>query len=106
MALSRASWVIRVSSRNQRRTRIPGGFQGQVSVTAGSTAITRWTVTWTLASGQAITQLWNGALSTSGTSVTVKNLSYNGSLAAGASTTFGFNGTGAATVPTVACSTA
>jgi endoglucanase len=83
-----------------------GGFQGQVSVTAGSTAITKWTATWTLASGQAITQLWSGALSTSGSAVTVGNLSYNGSLAAGASTTFGFNATGTASTPTVACSTA
>jgi endoglucanase len=83
-----------------------GGFQGQVSVTAGSAAITKWTVTWTLASGQAITQLWSGALSTSGSAVTVGNLSYNGSLAAGASTTFGFNATGTASTPTVACSTA
>jgi endoglucanase len=83
-----------------------GGFQGQVKVTAGSSAITRWTVTWTLAGGQAITQLWNGSLTTSGTGVNVKNLAYNGSLAAGAATTFGFNGSGAATTPEVTCSTA
>jgi endoglucanase len=83
-----------------------GGFQGEVKVTAGSAAITKWTVTWTMASGQAITQLWNGALTTSGTGVSVKNLSYNGSLAASASTTFGFNGSGTASNPQLACSTA
>jgi endoglucanase len=37
-----------------------GGFQGEVTVTAGNAAITSWTVTWTLASGQSIGQLWNG----------------------------------------------
>jgi len=83
-----------------------GGFQGQVSVTAGSTAITKWTVTWTLASGQSITQLWSGALTTSGTAVTVNSLSYNGSLAAKASTTFGFNATGTASTPSLTCSAA
>jgi len=75
-----------------------------VTVTAGASAITGWTVMWTLASGQSITQLWNGALTISGSAVTVKNMSYNGSLAAGATTTFGFNGSGAATAPTPACS--
>ena len=82
----------------------PGGFQGSVTVKAGTSAITSWTVTWTLASGQSITQLWSGALTTSGSNVTVKNLSYNGSLAAGATTTFGFNGAGTASTPTVSCS--
>ena len=43
-----------------------GGFQGQVTVTAGSAAISGWQVTWTLAGGQQITQAWNGTLSTSG----------------------------------------
>jgi len=57
-----------------------GGFQGLVTVTAGSSPLTSWTVTWSLAGGQSITQLWNGALSTSGSAVTVTNASYNGAL--------------------------
>ncbi|MFC7483162.1 cellulose binding domain-containing protein [Luedemannella flava] len=82
-----------------------GGFQGEVTVTAGSAAITGWTVTWTYANGQTITQLWNGTLTTSGSAVTVKNLSWNGSLAAGTSTTFGFlaNWNGTNSVPTLTC---
>ncbi|GIH14322.1 hypothetical protein Raf01_24940 [Rugosimonospora africana] len=80
-----------------------GGFQGEVTVKAGSSAINGWTVTWTLASGQGISQLWNGTLSTSGSAVTVKNVSYNGALGAGASTTFGFTGTGSASTPTPTC---
>jgi endoglucanase len=82
-----------------------GGFQGEVAVKAGSSAIASWTVSWTLASGQSISQLWNGALTTSGSTVTVKNLAYNGSLAAGASTTFGFQATGAVSTPTLSCGT-
>ncbi|MEV4414676.1 cellulose binding domain-containing protein [Catellatospora sp. NPDC049609] len=81
----------------------PGGFQGEVTVTAGASAINGWTVTWTLAGGQTITQLWNGALSTSGSAVTVRNLSWNGSLGARSSTTFGFTGTGSAAVSGLTC---
>jgi predicted esterase len=81
----------------------PGGFQGLVTVTAGSSPVNGWSVTWNLNSGQTITQLWSGNLTTSGSAVTVKNASYNGSLAAGASTTFGFTATGTASTPTLTC---
>jgi endoglucanase len=82
-----------------------GGFQGEVTVTAGSAAITSWAVRWTYANGQTISNLWNGTLTTSGSSVTVRNLSYNGSVAANASTTFGFNATSGATnpIPALTC---
>ena len=36
--------------------------------------------------------MWNASTTTSGSVTTASNLSYNGSLAASASTTFGFNG--------------
>ena len=81
----------------------PGGFQGEVIVTAGSSAITGWTVQWTLSSGQTITQVWSGTLSTSGSAVAIRNVSYNGSLAANASTTFGFLAGGTPSAPTLAC---
>jgi len=71
-----------------------GGFQASVSVTAGSAAINAWTVKWSFSGGQSITQLWNGALTQSGSSVTVKNLSYNGSIPAGGSQSFGFTANG------------
>jgi hypothetical protein len=79
-----------------------GGFQASVTVTAGSTAITGWAVKWTLPSGQAITNLWNGAESTSGQNVTVTNAAYNGAVPAASDTSFGFTGsdTGTATAPT------
>jgi endoglucanase len=84
----------------------PGGFQGEVTVKAGTSAITAWTVNWAFANGQTITQLWNGALTASGANITVGNLSYNGTLAANATTTFGFNGTWNNTtnaIPTLGC---
>ncbi|MFC8298739.1 cellulase family glycosylhydrolase [Micromonospora orduensis] len=82
-----------------------GGFQGEVRVTAGARAITGWTAGWTFANGQSVTQSWNVALTTSGTTVTARNVDYNGRLAAGASTSFGFIGgwTGTNAAPVVSC---
>jgi endo-1,4-beta-xylanase len=39
----------------------------------------------------------------SGSTVTVKNLSWNGSLAAGATTTFGFTANGSPSTPALTC---
>ncbi|GAA1746518.1 cellulose binding domain-containing protein [Luedemannella helvata] len=84
----------------------PGGFQGEVTVKAGPSAISRWTTSWTYASGQTITQSWSATLTSSGATVTASNAAWNGSLPAGATTTFGFIGTwnGTNSVPTVSCS--
>jgi mannan endo-1,4-beta-mannosidase len=83
----------------------PGGFQGEVRVTAGTSAITGWTATWTFANGQTVTQFWSAMVTSTGSSVTARNMSYNGSLAAATSTTFGFLGSwnGTNGVPTVSC---
>jgi endo-1,4-beta-xylanase len=73
------------------------GFIGEVTVrNAGGATLSGWTVRWTFAAGQTIGNLWNGELSTSGSSVTVRNAGYNGTIGAGASTTFGFQASGAA----------
>jgi hypothetical protein len=81
----------------------PGGFQGEVRVTnTATTATTGWTVTLTFPSGQTINQIWGGVLNPAG-STTVRNETYNGTLAPNASTTFGFLAAGAAAAPTVAC---
>jgi endo-1,4-beta-xylanase len=77
-----------------------GGFNGQVTVTAGSSAINGWTVKLTLASGQTISSLWNGTNTGTSGSISVTNASFNGALAAGASTTFGYTATGTASAPT------
>ena len=56
----------------------------------GSVATTAWTVGWTFGAGQVLSQTWNGTGTQSGASVAVKDAGYNGVLAPGASTTFGF----------------
>lgn len=66
-------------------------------MTAGGSAINGWTVRWTLSSGQTITQVWNGNLTGSTGTVTVTNASYNGTIGAGGSTTFGFLANGNST---------
>ena len=74
-----------------------------MTVTAGSSAISGWTVKWTWPSGQTITNGWNASLATSGSAVTATNLSYNGALGAGGNTTFGLQGNGSAATPTLTC---
>ncbi|BCJ48281.1 hypothetical protein GCM10010168_26410 [Actinoplanes ianthinogenes] len=83
----------------------PGGFQGEVKVTAGGTAISGWTVTWTYANGQTVANAWSATVTSSGATVTAKNAGYNGSLVAKGTTSFGFLGswTGTNSVPTPTC---
>jgi lysophospholipase L1-like esterase len=83
-----------------------GGFQGSVTVANSSAAAsTAWTATFTFANGQQVTQSWNTTLSQSGATVTAHNASYNGAMAPGASTSFGFlaGWTTANQVPAVTC---
>ena len=79
------------------------GFTANLNVTNnGTAAITGWTVTYTYAGNQTLANGWNGTWTQSGKTVTVTNLSYNGSLAAGASTSAGanFNYSGTNAAPT------
>jgi mannan endo-1,4-beta-mannosidase len=82
-----------------------GGFQGEVRVTAGGAAITGWTVTWTFGNGQTISSSWSAAVTPNGASITARNMSYNGSLGAGAGAAFGFIGSwnGTNSVPSTSC---
>jgi predicted carbohydrate-binding protein with CBM5 and CBM33 domain len=82
-------------------TQWSGGFQGQVTVTnTGTAAISGWKVSWTFGNGQTVSQFWNANLTQSGTGVTATNVSYNGSLAPGANTVFGFLGNSNSTTNT------
>ncbi|WFE28581.1 lytic polysaccharide monooxygenase [Solwaraspora sp. WMMD791] len=74
-----------------------GGFQAEVRVTAGAAGLTGWTVGWTNPTGQQVTQAWNAAVTSSGSSVTARNATYNGALGAGASTSFGLIGSATGT---------
>ena len=77
------------------------GFQVALSIgNTSTTAINGWTLSWTFANGQTVTQLWNGAETQSGPTVTVTNLNYNASIPAGSSyNDAGFTGTWSGTNP-------
>ncbi|MFB4280434.1 fibronectin type III domain-containing protein [Nonomuraea sp. MTCD27] len=60
----------------------------------GTSAITGWTVTFTLPAGHTLTGSWNGTTTVSGQTVTIRNTGHNGTLAPGAATTsVGFQAT-------------
>ncbi|MFE6100658.1 endo-1,4-beta-xylanase [Streptomyces laurentii] len=84
-----------------------GGYNGTVTITARGSAINGWSVPLTFRSGQTVSTVWNGTSTMSGTQMTVRNAPYNGSLGAGASTSFGFTvNSGDATPPAVGACTA
>ncbi|PZF84667.1 cellulose binding domain-containing protein, partial [Micromonospora endophytica] len=86
-----------------------GGFQAEVEImNHGSTPFNGWTATWTWPSGQQISQIWNATQNSSGSSVTVRNVSYNGNVGVNGSTTFGFlaSTNGSNSLPTVSCARA
>lgn len=74
------------------QTQWSGGYVIQpVTVTnTGTSAITGWTVTFTLPAGHTLVGSWNATLTVSGQTVTAKNAAYNGNLAPNAGTSFGF----------------
>ena len=68
-----------------------GGFQAEVKINnTGSSAISGWTLGWSFANGQTINQMWNATYTQSGASVSARNVSHNGTIAAGGSQSFGF----------------
>ena len=73
-----------------------GGSQLQLTVTnSGTTPLTGWTAGFMLAdTSETITSSWNATVSQSGQQVSAVNASYDGSVAAGESTTFGVVVTG------------
>jgi cellulose 1,4-beta-cellobiosidase len=71
-----------------------GGFGASISITNLGDPISSWTLKWTWPSGQTVSQGWSGSFSQSGSTETVTNLSYNGSIATGGTASgIGFNGT-------------
>ncbi|MEV8634019.1 glycosyl hydrolase family 18 protein [Streptosporangium sp. NPDC051023] len=68
------------------------GFQGNVTVKAGSSALTSWKVEFDLPAGKSIASAWDADMTKSGSHYTFANKSWNGALGAGASVSFGFTG--------------
>jgi hypothetical protein len=70
------------------------GYTANVTVgNTGSAPINGWTLGFTLPSGQSITSSWSATVTGTSGAITARNLSYNGSIPAGGSTSFGFQGT-------------
>ncbi|HZR48298.1 MAG TPA: cellulose binding domain-containing protein [Streptosporangiaceae bacterium] len=68
-----------------------GGYQLQLTVKdTGTAALTGWSAAFMFGdTAESVTNSWNATVTQSGKQVTAVNASYNGALAAGASTTFG-----------------
>ncbi|OEJ94379.1 chitinase [Streptomyces thermolilacinus SPC6] len=72
-----------------------GGFEGKWTVkNTGTTTLSSWTVEWDFPTGTSVGSAWDATVTGSGNHWIAKNLSWNGTLAPGASVSFGFNGTG------------
>ncbi|GAA2399623.1 glycoside hydrolase family 18 chitinase [Streptomyces glaucosporus] len=72
-----------------------GGFEGKWTIkNTGDTAINAWTLKWDFPSGTTVGSFWDADITGSGGTYTAKNKSWNGTLAPGASVSFGFNGSG------------
>ncbi|NRQ40943.1 chitinase, partial [Nonomuraea sp. NN258] len=69
-----------------------GGFEGKVTVKAGSAALSSWKVEFDVPSGTTINSAWDADMAKNGTHYTFTNKSWNGSLAAGAAVSFGLTG--------------
>ncbi|MEV4223468.1 cellulose binding domain-containing protein [Nonomuraea sp. NPDC049725] len=70
------------------------GFEGKVTITNGTTtAMNGWNVQFDVPAGFTIPSAWNANMSRNGQHYTFTNPGWAGNLAAGASASFGFNGT-------------
>ncbi|MBN1174362.1 MAG: cellulose binding domain-containing protein, partial [Micromonosporaceae bacterium] len=70
------------------------GYTANISITnTGTSTISGWTLTFTLPAGQTITSGWNATYSPTSGQVSATNVSYNGTLAPGATVSIGFQAT-------------
>ncbi|HKN98208.1 MAG TPA: cellulose binding domain-containing protein [Pseudonocardiaceae bacterium] len=81
-----------------------GGFQATVTVTnTGTSALGGWTVDGTFPGGQTVATSWDTTLTQTGSGFSAVNASYNGTVAAGGSTTFGMTVNGDNQPITLSC---
>jgi chitinase len=71
------------------------GWEAKFTVAnGGTTAMTSWTVQFDLPAGTTVGSFWDAQLTASGNHYTFRNQSWNGTVAPGASVSFGFLGSG------------
>ncbi|MFJ2034197.1 cellulose binding domain-containing protein [Streptosporangium sp. NPDC087985] len=76
------------------------GFEGKYTITnGGTTTINSWSVAFDLPSGAGVGTFWDALMSRNGQRFTFTNAGWNGTLAPGASTSFGFNGSPGSVTP-------
>ncbi|GAB3862477.1 rhamnogalacturonan lyase [Micromonospora andamanensis] len=69
-----------------------GGFGADITVTNLGDPVNGWTLTWSYAAGQQVTQAWNATVTQSGAQVSARNVDYNAAIGTNGSANFGFNG--------------
>lgn len=71
----------------------PGGFQGEITIrNTGTTTIDGWTLGFSFANGQTVTNMWGGTPTQTGGSVSVAPASYTSTIHPNGSVTVGFTG--------------
>jgi mannan endo-1,4-beta-mannosidase len=71
----------------------PGGFQGEITIhNTGTTTISGWTLGFTFANGQTVSNMWGGTPTQTGGTVSVAPASYTSTIIAGGSVVVGFIG--------------
>ncbi|WP_327715031.1 cellulase family glycosylhydrolase [Streptomyces sp. NBC_00490] len=75
-----------------------GGFQGEITIrNTGTTAVNGWTLGFSFANGQTVSNMWGGTPTQTGAAVSVTPASYTSTIPAAGSVTVGFIGTKGAT---------
>ncbi|GAA1192368.1 endoglucanase [Kitasatospora gansuensis] len=70
------------------------GFTATVTVkNTGTSTISGWTLGWSFAGDQKVSNAWNATVTQSGSAVTARDSGWNGTLAPGATASFGFQAT-------------
>lgn len=76
------------------------GYEAKYTISNnGGSALSSWTVEFTLPGGQSIASLWDGSYAANGQNITVRS-TWNGSVPVGGSVSFGFTVSGSGGVPT------
>ncbi|MFD3838501.1 cellulase family glycosylhydrolase [Streptomyces sp. NPDC058642] len=75
-----------------------GGFQGEITIrNTGTAAVNGWTLGFSFANGQTVSNMWGGTPTQTGAAVSVAPASYTSTIPAAGSVTVGFIGTKGAT---------